>query len=248
MTTRVAVLMCGLVVLGAVNASAQMSSPGDRVFANVNFGVAPTTSKDISQADASFSIYQETATVGYSKRHLVNTGGPLADLTFGGLVHTNFGVAFNYWHQSSSADVTLTASIPDPIVFDKPRTVTTDVTGLSHSENWISFLAVYAMSVTDKIDVMLLVGPAMSSVSQEVSEFTIPSTEGPSGPQIPMTRSTLSDKAWGYQAGADARYMFNKTVGAGIFMRVTQATAHLNSTTSLSVGGFQLGGGLRLKF
>jgi hypothetical protein len=97
---------------------------------NVNFGVADHV-EDISQADASFSIYQETP-----RRHQASTRstpGPLADLTFGGL-GTRTWVAFNYWHQSSSqTHADGERSRPDRLRQATDRHDGRD--GLSHSEN-----------------------------------------------------------------------------------------------------------------
>jgi len=226
-----------------------MSSWEDRVFVNVSFGVTPEKTQNISQADSTFSIYQETATIGYSTPHTVTSGGMLTDLTIGVRAKNHLGVAFSYWTApSTTADATLTASIPDPVFFDKPRSVSSTVTGLEHKERWMAVLAVYQIPVNEKFDIMLLAGPAIVSVDQDVSSFTTPPTEGPSGPQIPMTRTTLSKTVWTYRVGADARYMFTKNVGAGVFLGVSTAKANLQPDLSLELGGFQVAGGLRVRF
>jgi hypothetical protein len=253
MTRRVAVLVCGLVLFGAGRASAQLSSWDDRGFLNLSGGSQTGTSKDLT-GDLTFSVYGETASVG-AKRH-VDGGGGLFDVTAGARVWNNVGAAVSFWKRTDNADATVTASIPDLAFFDKPRSVSTTVPGLGHKETWVAVLAVYTVPVTDKIDVMILAGPAVTSVDHEIPcnntagsyLCSVTMTEGSSGPQLTFTRSTLSKSIWGYQLGIDGRYMFTKMIGAGLFLRASKATANLNNSVSLDLGGFQAGAGVRVRF
>ena len=49
-------------------------------------------------------------------------------------------------------------------------------------------------------------------------------------------------------AGIDGRYLISKRIGAGVFLRYAAAKANLTPATTLNVGGFQAGAGVRVKF
>jgi hypothetical protein len=63
---------------------------------------------------------------------------------------------------------------------------------------------------------------------------------------------------WGFHAGADASVFFNGIIGVGGFAKFSRASVDLEDTlatavgeddvVSVKAGGFQVGGGLRLKF
>jgi hypothetical protein len=58
---------------------------------------------------------------------------------------------------------------------------------------------------------------------------------------------------WGFHAGADASWFFTRVVGIGGFGRFSRGTASIDEPMSevsqdVKVGGFQGGGGLRLRF
>jgi len=250
MTRRVAVLVCGLTLLAAGRASAQLSAWNDRGFLNLSGAGQTGTSKDLTFDSSNtpgfgFVVYGENANVG--ARRSVTGGGGIFDVTAGARVWNNLGAAISFWRRSDNADATVTASIPDPAFFDKPRSVATSISGLTHKEKWVAVLGVFTVPMTDKIDVMVLAGPAVVSVDHEIPTG-VSLSEGNSGPQLTFTRSTLSKSTWGYQLGVDGRYMITKMLGAGMFLRLSKATSDLSNAVSLESGGFQAGIGVRVRF
>ncbi len=118
---------------------------------------------------------------------------------------------------------------------------------MAYSENIIAPLFVYVMPFTDKIDLMILAGPAVGKLSEDlISAVSV--TEATGGPQISATRSTTSKSYVGGQAGVDIRYMLTKQVGVGGFVRYNGARGHVSGDLKAEIGGVQMGGGLRLGF
>lgn len=65
----------------------------------------------------------------------------------------------------------------------------------------------------------------------------------------------VEETAWGFHAGADLGYFFSRYVGIGGFARVTRGTVTfrtddvpVDENLDVKVGGFQAGGGLRIRF
>ncbi len=64
--------------------------------------------------------------------------------------------------------------------------------------------------------------------------------------------STSEGTGWGYHLGADFSVFFSRVVGIGGFARYSAAEVEQvdlgNTTVKNKAGGFQAGGGLRLRF
>lgn len=249
MTRRVAILACSVMFFAAGTASAQLSTWTDRGFLNLSGAGQTGSTTSLTTTFKSFSIYNETANG--SAAQTLETGGGIFDITVGARVWNNLGVGFDFFKApSKTMNAPVAATVPDLAFYDTPRAVSTAVNNLEYAETWVAFPIVFMIPVTDKIDVMPFAGPALVSVHLDVVDpntFSLAS-EGTSGPQLNLASTTLSKKTWGYQLGVDARYMFNRTVGAGAFLRVTKATSNLTGAVSVDAGGFQVGGGLRVRF
>lgn len=237
----IAAVVCGMVILGG-EASAQVLAWKDWGFVNVSGGTQ-IGSKDVSHTFA-FPLYDETATVTIARKA---KQGPFFDITGARRLKGNFGVGVSVSRSSSSSDGALTASIPDPIETDKPRTVTGDLTSLDYKVTWIGVLGVYALPVTDKVDVFALVGPAVARVTQTaLTNATV--TESTPAPLVTVTRGTSSNSFLGFQAGLDVRYLITKQIGVGGFARFNFAKGNVNPSTKFDGKAFQVGGGIRVRF
>src|SRR5216684_3275337 len=150
---NVLVLLGGM-ALCAVAAQAQPPAPAtEKCFANVNFGGQLATRTITSTSTQ--TIYFETATFNSSQpvaRGLVfDVGGGYrvwGDL-FAGLVVSVY---------SDTEAASTSASIPDPIFFNRPKTVTGTTTGLKRREVSISPHAIWARTLTDQFDVSFALG------------------------------------------------------------------------------------------
>ena len=144
-----------------------------------------------------------------------------------------------------SADGAITASVPHPLFHDRPLRTSATADGLKHSEKAVHLQALWTMPVTDKIDASFSIGPSFINVSQElVSGITVAAGTQNSTPVI----ETQSGTAKGFHVGADLSYMLNPRYGVGGFIRYVGGSVDLPSAPDLKVGGFQVGGGARLRF
>ena len=143
-------------------AAAQTMQFTDKGYVSVNGGVQ-SGSHDLSES-GSFALYDETAT--FTSTNKVKGGG-LFDI--GGAYRVwgkNLLVGVTFTHMSSKSDGSLTGSIPDPVVTDRPRAVSKTFEDLKHAENAVHIDAVWMMPVANKLDIGISVGPTIFMVSQ----------------------------------------------------------------------------------
>lgn len=231
-------MLCATV---APSAFAQMKWT-DKGFANISVGAQPGS--HTLATSTTFDQYDEKAKVDTSQKV---KGGALFDISAGYKVWRNLAVAIGYSRTSGKADASVTASIPDPRVFDSPRTLTASAPGLKHTEQAINLMGVWMVPVTDKIDVGVSFGPSIFMVKQDIPATLTIAEPGPtvSGLTTDSAKKTVA----GINLGVDVTYLVTKRVGVGGLARYTAGSAKLaGATKSLTVGGFQIGVGARYRF
>ena len=156
MRTRLAVLVAGVLVFGAAEASAQVTPPQttpspaaparDRGFINVNAGGEAKSTQE--GASASFSLYDESGTASVTREI---KGGAFPDVMVGARIHGNFGLALQASMRSANADAATTASVPDPLAYESPRLVTGTLAGMVHKDflDKLKFARVWGSAVHD---------------------------------------------------------------------------------------------------
>ncbi|MEP6916387.1 MAG: outer membrane beta-barrel protein [Acidobacteriota bacterium] len=230
--------MCAAV---APKAAAQMTWT-DNGFANISVG-GQAGSHSLATS-TTFPLYDETATAATAQKV---KGGGLFDVSAGYKVWRNLAVGIGFSSTSGKSDTAVAASIPDPLFFDRPRAVTASATGLKHSENVVHLMAVWMVPVTDKIDVAISAGPSIFSVKQDVPASLTIAEPGPTVGSVAV--SSEKKTSAGVNVGVDVAYMLTKRFGVGGLARYTGGSVTLPGTTEkLTVGGFQIGGGLRVRF
>ena len=230
--------MCAAV---APNAHAQMTWT-DKGFVNVTGG-AQAASRSL-ETETSFDLYDEKAIV-LSSQDV--KGGAFFDISAGYKVWRNLALGLGYSRAGSKTDASIAASIPDPRVHDQPRPISASATDLKHTENVVHLMGVWMVPMTDKIDVGISAGPSIFMVKQDVpGAFTV--TEP--GPSVTNAAAVTLDKTIvGIHFGVDVTYLVTKRVGVGGLARYTRGSADLEGASDrLGVGGFQIGGGVRLRF
>lgn len=237
----VAVFVAGAGLLSTTAASAQTLQWNDRGFLNVSGGLQ--TGKKDATTTLSFPLYDETATITTAREV---KSSPIWDVTGGLRVWGNFAVGLSVSGRSSNSDGVTTASIPHPIFFDQNRTVVGAVADMEHKELWTSIVFAYMYPVSDKFEVMAMVGPTVANVKHETVK-TVNVVEGAS-PTVTVGLESADKSVWGLMAGLDGRYLLTNRIGIGGFLRYQKATANLTSTLKLDVGGFQVGAGVRVRF
>ena len=244
--TKAAILTLALCAFSSAAAEAQMTWT-DKGFVNASFGVQGG-SRTLSTS-STFNIYGSEE---FGERATLDTtqdvdGGAIFDISAGYKVWRNLAVGIGFTRVASDSDVRVNATVPDPLFADRPRSVSSTVPGSEHSEVAINLSGTWMMPVTDKIDVGFSFGPTIFNVSQDVP--TSISVSEP-GPTITATDQNKVDKSTvGVHFGIDATYLIRPKIGAGAFMRYTVGSVDLEGASdNLTVGGFQIGFGVRYRF
>jgi hypothetical protein len=235
----VAILALGLT---ATSASAQTMQWSDKGYVSVNVGVQ--TGSDTLDTSSSFPLYDETATITSTQKV---KGGGFFDI--GGAYRVwgrNLLAGVSFSRTTSDADVALTASIPDPLFHDRPRAVSSTISGAKHTENAIHLSAIWMIPVANKIDVGVFAGPTIFSIKQQA--VGVPTVTEPA-PTIAAPLGEVKKTSGGFNVGVDVQYMIAKRWGVGGLARFTWGSASIDgSTEKLKLGGFQIGAGGRVRF
>jgi len=247
---RLAVCVIGLTAC-ASQASAQALPWEGRGFLNVNFGMQ-IIAEDVASTNTTFTIYDETGKITTSQT--IDSQAPFWDIGGGFRIAGNFGVGFTYTRLSATGSAEVNAQVPSPIYYDQPRTATATVDDLDHVEDGYHFQAVWMLPITDKVDIIFSGGPSVFNLKQGI--VTSPQiTEGaPPYSTVNMTvsQATTTGSQVGFNIGADLTYRFANNVGIGALVRYAAATVSLEpeggEPSDVKVGGFQIGGGLRIRF
>ena len=227
----------------AQSAHAQQMTWTDKAFVSVNLGAqAPSQSlTTVSTPD----IYGEAAS--FTSTEDVG-GGFFFDISGGYKVWKNLAVGLGVTHVGSSTDLTVDAAIPDPLFFDSPRLLTTTIPDAHHSQTGINLTGTWFQPITDKIDIGYQFGPTIFLVSQDVPGTPTITEPGPVITAFPLAKQDKTTV--GVHFGVDLTYMVTPRFGVGGLARYTWGSAKLaeSDDDSLTLGGFQIGGGLRVRF
>jgi hypothetical protein len=245
-------LTAGLILAAASTSYAQAAAEPKGVFVNVNGG-AQTQQRSIGTA-LEFPIYDQTGTVEATQN--VGKGG-IFDLSAGYRVWSDLSLGIGFTTYSKTGVIVGRASIPHPLFLD--RHASSDLDGSSkRTERSVYIVAVWAfpinrfikMPMLDKVDVALSAGPSFITVEQDV----LVGVSVPQGSQQATADiQRRKDSTVGLILGADVNYMVMRTAGVGVgvggFIRYQGAGGvDLAPAEKQSTGGFQAGGGLRLRF
>lgn len=233
----------------APTAPAAGKSTGPRVFISGDVGYQMASSG--YGLDGSFTLYTEKASF---SADVPDGGGGLAFAFRGGFrVAKNFliGVGATGFSAKQSADVS--ASLPHPFFFNRPRTVTGTSGNLTRKETMIAVEAAWRVPMSPKLDLQLFGGPAFFKVKADMptgvtfTETYPYDTATFSG----VTTTSVSDSATGFTVGADVAFLFTPSIGVGGQVRFSRATGSLSAAgvqTEIDLGGAQAFGGLRFRF
>ena len=188
-----------------------------------------------------------------------NTVGTGAFGDVGGFaqIWERLGIGATYSHMSKSGTTALTGTVPHPIEVDNDRSVRAKTETLRHRERATHIHVSWRIPVSaiEKLDVMVYAGPSFFNVTQGVVTGAVISE--PSGPPFAsvnidrITQDEHNRNGWGGHAGVDVTYMWTTYVGLGGSARFAGGSVDVpaeDGESSLRVGGFQSGGGLRFRF
>ena len=226
--------------------SAQTMQWTDKGYVSVNVGAQVGSHK--IETSSSFTLYDEPATVTSSQEV---QGTVFFDI--GGAYRVwgkNLLAGISYSHTASDNAVDLNATLPHPLFFDQPRTVTSSQGGAQHSENVVNLFAIWMIPVANKIDVGVFGGPSIFAVKQDtIDTVTVTETSDLAHPTVSAPFNRVSKTTAGINLGTDIQYMVTKRYGVGGTIRYTWGSVSLpGAKDSLTVGGFQIAAGGRVRF
>lgn len=244
-------LTAALLLLTASSAAyAQTTEP--KAFLNINGG-AQTQQRTIDTA-FEFPIYDQTGTVAASQ----NVGrGAIFDISGGYRIWNDVSIGVGLTTYSKTGEIAGRASIPHELFLD--RHASSDLDGNSkRTERSVYIAAIWSlplskfMPMLDKFDLALSAGPSFITVEQDVLVgVTVPQGSQQATADIQRRK----DSTVGVIVGADLTYMIMENLGAlrnvgvGGFVRYQGGGGiELPPAPKQSTGGFQAGGGLRLRF
>jgi hypothetical protein len=221
---------------------------GGHVFVTVNGLYQP--GKETFEQNASYGVYEETATGTALQR--VKNGGGMFDLG-GGYRTKTYGVGISYTRFKSTNGADVTASVPHPLFFDRPRSVSTTLGGLEHTEHVVHLDAYYFVPVAEKMDAAVFFGPSFFSARQDYVTGLNAFTESGdfSSVSIPLGKGTAKDSPIGFNLGGEITYTITPNVAGAFMLRYTRASADFEfdgAQHSINLGNVQVGGGVRFRF
>jgi hypothetical protein len=238
-TYNVKTLKAGLLALClsalSIPAFAQQMQWTDKGFVSVNGGVQ-AASHNLS-ATQRFPLFDED--VNATSNAKIKSSG-LFDISAGYRVWHNVAASIGYTFASSTSDLHVDGSVPDPVFFDRPHPFNATLNGAKHRESVINLAAVYMMPITDKVDLGISLGPSIFVVKQDVAANLSGANQTPS-------LSRANKTTGGFNLGVDVTYLLGRRWGVGGLARYPWGRVKIGDD-HLTVGGFQVGAGGRLRF
>jgi len=151
----------------------------------------------------------------------------------------------------------LTARVPHPLQFNKPRITTGDVADASRSEIGQHIMFGWAIPASRGLDFLVSAGPSIITAEQlfvtrlglSLEEEVFPFDEL-AFPRVDT--ETLRENVMGYNAGVDMTWRLNRRIGIGLLVRYSSGKKEFIPTGALpvevTVGGLHAGGGVRVLF
>lgn len=158
------------------------------------------------------------------------------------------GVDVSRVSRANSADVT--AQVPHPLQFNKPRSVAGTASDLDRAELGVHVLLSWVVPLSDRWQVAVSGGPSWITVDQDlVTDVTVNQT-------YPFDTATfagvvtqkVSKGHLGANAGVEAAFLMTPRVGLAFGARYSHAHVPLTASASTDAGGAHVTAGLRLRF
>lgn len=202
-------------------------------------------------ADTTFTSNVETGTISTDYRF---NSAMLFDVGGGVRIWRNLGLGVSVSSFTKEDDLDVSARVPHPFLFNQPRTVTGQLSGVERREIGVHIQAMWMIPAGNHLQIGVLGGPSFIMVRQGVvTAVNITET-------YPFDSATFrsadsaeqSRHAVGFHAGVDASYLFNQRIGVGGIARFARARATFDlvdgGTVKADLGGAQVAGGLRVRF
>jgi len=229
-----------------------------KAWADVNFGVAQSNAKE---ATFTFTepLFLETAALAavYPKP---STGSSF-DFGAGYMFAPKFGIGFSVAGSSHQDSVSLGISVPHPFFFnDSAIDGSTTAGKLQRTEGAVHVQMMVVPYQTSRVRFRVFGGPSFFRYKANMVQDIEFSQVAPAFSSLNLVSITgfqsvdAKGSGWGFHVGGDASWFFSKVVGVGGVARYSRGKVTLDReplsevAQDITVGGFQAGGGLRLRF
>jgi hypothetical protein len=153
----------------------------------------------------------------------------------------------------------VTASVPHPLQFNKPRTTSGDIAGAGRTEIGQHIMFGWAIPAAGGLDFLLFGGPTIFTTEQLLVTSLTLSLDKEVFPfdelAFPGAQTeTLRENVMGYHAGVDMTWRFTDKIGVGLLVRYSNGKKEFVPSSAgaqpveVTVGGLHAGGGLRVVF
>jgi hypothetical protein len=224
-------------------------APFSRGFVSANGGFQ-VTQNDFDDGET-FREHGEDAR--YSTDYTVQ-GGPTIDVAGGMRIWRQLAVGAGVTRFSRSTPVTLNGSVPHPFFFSRPRSVNGEISNVKRQELAVHVQARAVVPVNRRMQVMVFGGPSFFQVKQGIVTELRYSESYPydSASFASAATTDAKESKIGLNVGGDFAYFFTRQIGVGVSAQFSGTEVDVpnasGQTQKIKVGGFQTGGGLRLRF
>ncbi len=234
---------------GAQTAGGQAAAPAsERGFVAAHVG-GQAGSTDLTDG-FTFPQYDETGTVSIRQGY---GGGAIFNIEGGFRVTGAIFAGIALSAGSSRVDTNVDASIPHPLIFDRPRTASL-TSEQDHSETAFHLFARYRIPVNEQITVGISAGPSFIRVRQDLVT-TVSFQEG----GAPFTTVTLTGTGEREETatvatanvGANVTYRIAEAFGVDGFFRYARGATDVDGaggSVEIKGGGTQFGIGIQYRF
>ena len=233
----------GVVLLFSCVASLAHAQPAPRAggFVNVNAGIQEGSQR--LTLSVPVEVFGTSGTLDVDDGLI---GGALFDVS-GGVRGPGFAFGAGFSHSRTSGSSNFTASTIPASAGSFTRSIKGITPELEHSERAVYVFAAVSKQVTRRVDLTLSGGPAFLHVRQDVPAAITLNASGST--VLNMSTATEDESTVGVYGGLDFNYMFHRHIGIGAVARYMWGSVDLpNSTDSMTLGGLQVGAGVRMRF
>ena len=222
----------------------------DRGFLLVNGGfLAPAsgTLRDVATP-------RQNAEDGSLSTTYVVDGGVAFDVAGGARIWRQLGVGVGVTRFSQTSATSVSAEIPHPFFFGRNRAVSGAATGLKREELAVHLQIRGTVPAGERFQFSVFGGPSFFQVKQGVVTGVQITETYPYDVAAFASAQTIgaSESVVGFNAGADIAFFFVRQVGVGFTAQFSRGNVKLpaaeGGTIEATVGGTQVGAGLRLRF
>jgi hypothetical protein len=239
------------IVLAAVTATpaAAQSTSAARVEVSVNVG-AQTGAGEFTTSKTRPSNGNENETIDVD--HDVKTA---LGFNVGAAVRLvpKVWVGVQYAMTEMKPSASITTATPHPILFNTPRTVEGSLDNVTHKEQNVHVDLMYALPL-QAMDVKVMAGPTFFNVKQNLVTGVVLNETYPfdTASFASATTKQVSKGAVGFNAGVDISRPVSSKVGIGALLRYSRADVKFDDPDvgqqTVKAGGFEVGGGIRVRF